>query len=217
MRNGFRALGVASIAVVQVAATQTASAVEQNGPAVAGEPGQSLERAGHGDLVPPGPHRFEGRAGRQMPGLDVPPEAALAACLAILETRIGIRAEQLNAWRDYTSALQALLPPPGPRQFDPRDPRPEAIPGGPPQFGSDAAKEPFAREETLADDFVKRAEAAQKLKSAIAALRTTLTPEQQATLASAFRPWGPGFDPGGRGRAPEDAAGPAGGHKLGHP
>ncbi|KQW60538.1 MULTISPECIES: Spy/CpxP family protein refolding chaperone [Ensifer] len=215
MRNGFRALGAASIAVVQVAAAQTALAAEQT--AVVEEAGQTLERAGHGDFVPPGPRRFEGRAGRQMPGLDVPPEAALAACLAILETRIGIRAEQLNAWRDFTSALQALLSPPGPRHFDPRESRPEAMPGGPPQLASDAAKGPFAREEALADDFVKRAEAAQKLKLAISALRTTLTPEQQAILASALHPWGPEFDPGGRGRAPEDAAGPAGGHKVGHP
>ncbi|MBK5567909.1 hypothetical protein [Ensifer sp. SSB1] len=217
MRNGFRALGVASIAVVQVAAAHTASAVDQSEPAVTEEGGESLKRAGHVDLVPPGPRRFEGRAGRQIPGLDVPPEAALAACLAILETRIGIRAEQLNAWRDYTSALQALLPPPGPRQFDPREPHPDAIPGGPPQLASEVETGPFAREEALADDFVKRAAAARKLKSAIAALRTTLTPEQQAILASAIHPWGPGFDPGSRGRAPEDAAGPAGGHKLGHP
>ena len=205
MRNGFRAFGAASIAVVQVATAQTASAVEQNRPAAAEDAGQTVEPAGQADFMPPGPRRFEERAGRQMPGLDLPPEAALAACLAILETRIGIRAEQLNAWRDYTSALQALLPPPDLRRFDPRGPRP------------DAGTAPFAREEALADDVAKRAEAAQKLKSAIVALRTTLTPEQQAILASAFHPWGLGFDPGGRGRAPEDAVGPGGGHKVGHP
>ena len=53
---------------------------------------------------------------------------------------------------------------------------PAAAPGGP--------NDPFAFEEKLADDFATRADAAEKLKVAITALRNTLTSEQQDILAS---------------------------------
>lgn len=75
-----------------------------------------------------------------------------------------------------------------------------AGPGGKP--------DPFAFQEKLADDVANRAVAAGKLKDAIAALRTTLTPEQLDILASADRPHGP--PPGPWGSPPDDAAGPGG-------
>ncbi|ESY64018.1 hypothetical protein, partial [Mesorhizobium sp. LNHC232B00] len=142
-----------------------------------------------------GPHRM------------TPPPEYLAARLAALETRIGVRSEQLDAWRDYTSALQAVLAPPrpvfglpGPAGRAPGD----AGNGGTPDL---AKKDPFAFQEKLADEVTKRAAAAEKLKEAIAVLRAKLTPEQLGILASADRPHG--SPPGSWGDPPE-AAGPGG-------
>jgi hypothetical protein len=152
-----------------------------------------------------GPQGFgpEGFGPRRM---GPPPEFVLATQLAALETRVGIRSEQLDAWRDYTSALQAVLSPP----------RPDHGPGGP---GGPEAKSPdaagpggkpdaFAFQERLADDVTARAVSAGKLKEAIAELRAKLTPEQLEILASAERPHGP--PPGPWGGPPDDAAGPRG-------
>ncbi|TPM34207.1 hypothetical protein [Mesorhizobium sp. B2-3-4] len=134
-----------------------------------------------------------------------PPEFMLAARLAALETRVGIRSEQLDAWRDYTSALQAVLSPPrhdrGPGGTgSPQAKGPDAGPGG--------KADPFSFQERLADDVTARAASAAKLKDAIAELRAKLSPEQLEILASADRPHGP--PPGPWGAPPNDAAGPAG-------
>ena len=68
-------------------------------------------------------------------------------------------------------------------------------------------RDPFAFQERLADDVTTRAAAAAKLKDAISALRTKLTPEQLEILASAEPPHGPPPGPWGH---PPDAAGPGG-------
>ncbi|TIW51990.1 MAG: hypothetical protein E5V60_32605, partial [Mesorhizobium sp.] len=69
-------------------------------------------------------------------------------------------------------------------------------------------RDPFAFQEKLADDVTQHAIAAARLKDAISALRTKLTPEQLEILASAERPHGP--PPGPWGNPPDDAAGPGG-------
>ena len=91
----------------------------------------------------------------------------LAARLAAAETLIGIRSEQLDAWRDYTSALIDLLQPPAP---------PPPLPPG------DEAGKAFARQEQMARRIMERAAKADTLLKAIAALREKLTDAQLAAL-----------------------------------
>lgn len=98
----------------------------------------------------------------------------LAARLSALETRVGIREDQLNAWRDYTTALQNLLSAP--------ETKLRATEGT-----TDGPKDPFDREQKLAERIERRAASAERLKSAIATLRAALSPQQLEVLSSASR------------------------------
>lgn len=90
----------------------------------------------------------------------------LAKRLSVMETEIGIRAEQLDDWRDFSDALQATMKPPFKRH------------GGPAKKTDSAAQEPFSLAEGFANRAIERGDDAEKLKAAIAQLKTTLTPEQ---------------------------------------
>ena len=203
MRSRLLALGLFSVAAIHpvLAAQPGPDAAPGDAPPPIGR----ADDSGQGPMPWHGPrwamrHGPEGFGPRRMG----PPPEMLAAHLSSLETRIGIRSEQLDAWRDYTSALQAVLAPPAGPDFGPggtgsRDP------DGP---KPGVARDPFAFQEKLADDVTARAASAGKLKNAIAVLRTKLTPEQLDILASADRPHGP--PPGPWGGPPDDAAGPGG-------
>jgi hypothetical protein len=114
---------------------------------------------GHGDRLPArGP-------------MERPQPAMLAATLlAAAETAVGIRADQLDAWRAFSSALVALLEPPAPPP--------------PPAGDDDGKRDPFARVEWLAGEVAERGRRAEAVEEAIEALRPVLTEEQTERLAA---------------------------------
>lgn len=119
------------------------------------------------------------------------PALELAGKLSAVETLIGIRSAQLDAWRDYTSALTDFLAfpkhqPPGPPVADAAKPANAENGAGKPQglFGEEAA-----------DRALDRAAKARILKDKVTALRNVLAPDQLAKLEDAERSLVPGPRP----------------------
>ncbi|MFS8036122.1 hypothetical protein ACI7BZ_04005 [Xanthobacter sp. AM11] len=128
------------------------------------------------DMMPPsaGPDRPARPPRGRPPGPDeaFPPPGplGLAQSLAAAEAQLGIRAGQIDAWRDFTDALLEVARPPF---ADP--PRPPAPGAGP------AA--PLALTAAFAARVEEAGKAATRLIQAADALKTRLTPRQLEQLA----------------------------------
>lgn len=166
MKRWLAALGLAAVAGTTMLSAASAESPGTQ-PAIVTPPAVPSPSGPRGD-VPPGPRRHL--------------EFRIAERLSVAETLVGIRSNQLDAWRDYTSALLALFEPPA-------RPGPDA----------DAGKA-FAREEWMIRNITERAAKAATLEKAIATLKTTLSPDQLDRLAKLELEAAPRPGPGGPGR-----------------
>lgn len=118
--------------------------------------------------------------GPRKPGIEI------AGQLAAAETYIGVKSDQLDAWRGYTSALLDFLPPVGKA--------PEGKPdeaGRPPRAPGDDAAATRLPAERLAEEAIARGEKAKQLKAAIDQLKGALQPEQLKKFAEIGLPFPP--------------------------
>ncbi|MCX5580606.1 hypothetical protein [Kaistia terrae] len=183
-------LSLASVSAVAVAPAFAKSEASAEASTQSGDRGE-MKRGPHG-----GKHagKHEGRGQMRGHGPHGPRgermQMWLAQNLNAAETLIGIRADQHDAWRDYTNALLAMFQPPA----RPAPPAAGAAPEAKP------APQAFAREERLVQRATERAAKAAELSKAIDALKAKLTPEQLEKLAQADLRFGPPMGPRGHGR-----------------
>ena len=93
---------------------------------------------------------------------------------------LGIKTAQLDAWRDYTSALLAMVQPPVRPALNGAD-------NQQPSNNANAQSEARLPGERMADRAIERADQARTVQEAAAALRGVLTPEQMEKLAGLNR------------------------------
>ena len=122
----------------------------------------------------------------------------LASRLSAIETFIGIKADQLDSWRGYTDALQALMRPPIP---------PDDATGAPPDA--------LAAADQLARHASDQGAYALRLAAAVEELRNRLSPDQLQRLRQAgplLPPPGPPPFAASASCGPPGPEGPGAGH-----
>ncbi len=149
------------------------------------------------DAAPPPPHRPQDAAEMAGPHREPPafppggPHAGkmrdvamfdLAGKLAAAEIYIGVKPQQLDAWRAYTQALLDLVStdevPPPPHE---NNPAPPSAPGSKPE------KKDELPGEMLSELILKKSDKAKTLQDAATALRSALTPSQVGKLVELDR------------------------------
>ncbi|MDY8110006.1 Spy/CpxP family protein refolding chaperone [Fulvimarina sp. 2208YS6-2-32] len=143
-------------------------------------------------------HHADRRGGRGGYGMGfMMNPAKVASGLAALETGIGITSDQMDVWREFSSAAVAFAaasrPSHGPRgeRWRDRDEAPEAgqapnaATGG--EAASGAQRTPFDRLERITSRAIASGEAARTLQSAAETLQQSLTPEQIDTARTLMR------------------------------
>ncbi len=202
MKRSFVTAGLLSAAMLATAAPVLAAPPQPEcGP-------MQPEQAGPGGLFGPrhgGPGKFHGADDRgrrpdDRRGPAQPDGLELAAKLSAAETYVGITAAQEGAWRAYTSALIAFFDRPEPPHGQDGPPRPPRDGKNLPPQGEPGAKDaPPAPlfSDRLADRAIEQGEKAQTLKTAVEALRTSLTDEQVVRLAKAEQALAPKPGPKG--------------------
>lgn len=116
----------------------------------------------------------EQRGGRKKFGEDKKGRDNIAKNLTLLETEIGIRSGQVDAWRDFTDALLAVEASAGERQDGQVEPN---------DRGGETDKSSLAAMRQLAKDAIARGRSGESLLKAIDKLHQALTPKQLARLA----------------------------------
>jgi hypothetical protein len=121
-----------------------------------------------------GAERFPPKGPPPHPGHGRGPHEDIATHLSRLETIVGIRSAQLDAWRDFTDALIAVAEPP-------RSPGPDSA--APMLVAAPAKRLAFDMPQRMAADAIARGRNAEALQRAIETLRSKLTPEQLEKVA----------------------------------
>ena len=126
----------------------------------------------------------------------------LARKLAAVETAIGVRSEQLDAWRDFTAKLVAFATPPW--QQDGGSATDEQASGNPPMSAGNAqgdatppavppandAGSSFGMLGRMVDGAIHRGDEARQLKDSMQKLESVLTPQQIQMARMLMRPNG---------------------------
>jgi hypothetical protein len=150
-------------------------------------PHRGWRRPAEGPFPGKPPSRWHGRApdeghpGPPFGPMPMPPiHSFLARELGTLETEIGIRANQIDAWRDFTDALLAMTEPLN-RPPAPRAPSPNQGDRSP-----DPNRDHLETIKQMAAAIVERGRTGAKLLETIETLKSVLTPQQVKKL-EAFR------------------------------
>ena len=126
----------------------------------------------------------------------------LAGKLAAVETAIGVRSDQLDAWRDFTSKLVAFATPPWQQDRGPGMNRAAAakppMKAGNPQGDATPPDMPPANDsgkgfgilDRIVDRAIQRGDEAKQLKDSMQKLKSVLTPQQMQTAWMLMRPDG---------------------------
>ncbi len=165
------------------------------------QPGPGMRGMGPGmrGMGPDGQHGWGDRSGRMHHhGRHGNMQMRLAEKLAAVETAIGVRSDQLDAWRDFTSKLVAFATPPWQQGRGPGMKKAGA--GQPPLKAGNAQGDATAPDmppasansfgilSRMVDGAIRHGDQAKQLKESMQKLESVLTPQQIRMARTLMRP-----------------------------